>query len=46
MLITLVPKLGDYEGHVISSIIAIAYILVIKYLFVSNIRPYKTNSLF
>jgi len=32
------PKLGDYEGHVISSIIAIAYTLVMTYLFVSNVK--------
>ena len=32
------PKLGDYEGHVISSIIAIVYTLVITYLFISNLK--------
>ena len=38
------PKLDDYEGHVISSIIVIAYTLVITYLFVGNVKPNVTKT--
>jgi len=37
-------KLGDYKGHVISSIMAIAYTLAITYFFVSNVKPDVTKT--
>jgi len=32
------PKLGKHKGHVISSIVAVCYILVVTYFFVDSIK--------
>ena len=37
------PRVGDHTGHIISSIIAIVYILIVTYMFVSRIKPHVSK---
>lgn len=32
------PKLGEHKGHVISSVVAVCYILVVNYFFVDSLK--------
>jgi len=38
------PKVGEYAGHVISTIILICVILIVIYLFISNMKISYTNA--
>lgn len=36
------PKIGEHKGHIISSVIAICYILAVTYIFVNVLKPAVT----
>ena len=38
------PKIGEHAGHVISTIILVCVILVVTYLFISNLKINYTNT--
>ncbi len=40
----LAPKVGEYAGHVISTVILICVILVVTYLFISNLKIAYTKT--
>ena len=38
------PKIGEYGGHIISTIILISVILIVTYIFIGNIKIAYTNT--
>ena len=36
------PKIGEHKGHVVSSVVAVCYILVVTYFFVNAVKLFVT----